>query len=147
MRVSPGPTWLAQRLVQRKEGNRMTQTTKPALKLFVPGKPVSVNAAYRHTGRRVYMTYAAFEWKQAVYYAVLEEVTIAKRRTSFKPPIAVRYLIQGVKGDADNYLKLCQDGVAAALLLNDKHFQVASAKVEPNTLPRGCWLEIQEVTE
>ncbi len=126
--------------------------TKTALKVsvFVAGHPVSVNAAYGQRGSRRFLTSAAETWKSAVswtVYAALPDTYKGYLNHLLPRPrrIAVAYRFRGVRGDADNYIKLTQDAIASAMRVNDKTFQVASATVEPGT--SGVWLEIQEIDE
>lgn len=118
----------------------MTTATATTLKVFVAGKPVSVNSAYGQRGNRRFLTAPARNWKDKVTWEVY--VTGARGRFA-RPRIAYRF--QGVKADADNLVKMTQDAVAAALDLNDKSFQVASVSVEPGD--PGCWIEIMEANQ
>lgn len=115
-------------------------------KFFVTGHPVSTNSMYgkRRTGG-LYLKPAARQWKQDVGWMVRAKLAEEKVR-SLPPALRISYAFQGVRADADNMVKAAQDGLAAALHLDDKQFQIGAALVERSGKP-GCWITIETLEE
>lgn len=93
-----------------------------------PGKVISVNHCYTHTGGRVYLRGEARRWRDTLadgigwtlYEAGLRGVALAR-------PILVRidasYTDEAHATDPTNLRKLVDDAVEAALGVNDRHVQ------------------------
>ena len=127
-----------------------TRKTKPAqsltisgLSVWVEGHPISVNSAYgtRRGGRGRYLTAAAQEWRQFVWIAFRIQSHI------FAPeqlPLRVHCTFYGVRGDADNYLKLTLDGIKRAIGIDDRHFSPVTAEVvrKRNNGQQGARIEV-----
>jgi Holliday junction resolvase RusA-like endonuclease len=112
--------------------------------VFVPGRPVSANAMYgfKRAGRgkgKLYLTTEAAVWEEAVRYEVLAKLGAR----ALRPPVTVSYRFTGIRADVDNLLKTTTDGLKHALGIDDRHFQIAGAVVEPGGEP-GVWLTIAD---
>jgi Holliday junction resolvase RusA-like endonuclease len=111
--------------------------------VFVAGTPVSANAMYGPRGRGAAkrLTKEAVVWRDAVADSLMEWRSAAR---ILGPALSVVCLVQGVRGDADNYLKLIVDGVKIGLMIDDRHFVRVSAEKRP--LRRGgkagAWIEV-----
>ena len=105
---------------------------------FVPGRPISLNQRLG-LGRRVFVTRAASQWMQDVYYAALA----AKEWDEIILYPQISYRFQGTKADVDNLLKCVNDGLKRALGRDDRYFSIVSATVLRCGEP-GVWITIQE---
>ena len=97
------------------------------MSVWVEGKPISVNSAYgaRTRGGR-YLKSEARAWRDLVWIAC------KMQPHGFTPeqlPLAVHCTFYGVRGDADNYLKLTLDGLKVAINLDDRYFSPVTAAV------------------
>jgi Holliday junction resolvase RusA-like endonuclease len=121
-------------------------TTVPFLKVFVAGKPVSVNLMYEAgSGGKKYGKHKSKEtqaWQAYVWY----EVARARAYTHghrLHLPLRIEMEFFQVKGDADNYGKATQDAIAQALDVDDRHFTevtVRRAAWVPRRREHGKWV-------
>lgn len=115
--------------------------TITGMSVWVDGKPISVNSAYgaRARGGR-YLTPEAKAWRDFVWLA------FKMQPHTFTPeqlPLAVSCTFYGVRGDADNYLKLTLDGIKLALGIDDKHFSpITCAVVRSKKDGQGARIEV-----
>lgn len=116
--------------------------TISGMNVWVEGKPVSVNSAYgnRRGGGR-YLTDAAQTWKMFVWAAFkMQPHTFAPDQR----PLAIHCVFYGVRGDADNYLKLTLDGIKTALGVDDQYFSPVTAEVvRGRTHGQGARIEVR----
>lgn len=97
------------------------------MSVWVEGKPVSVNSAYgaRARGGR-YLKPEARAWRDLVWIAFrMQPHTFDADQL----PLAVHCTFYGVRGDADNYLKLTLDGLKVAINLDDRYFSPVTSEV------------------
>lgn len=105
------------------------------------GRPTTVNHYTRHANGAHYKTPQAAAWTAQVQGAVHN--ALVAHRARLAPPVAVMVVLINVTGDADNYLKNVNDGVAAALHINDKHFHpVAVDKRKIAKQPKGAVIHL-----
>jgi Holliday junction resolvase RusA-like endonuclease len=97
------------------------------LSVWVDGRPVSVNAMYGALPRGGrYLRSDARAWRDLVWLA------FRMQPHRFRPeqlPLRVHCVFHGVRGDADNYLKLTLDGLKCALDVDDRCFSPVTAEV------------------
>jgi|SRR6185312_5377877 len=96
--------------------------------VWIPGHPVSVNAMYgaRRGTYAKRLTDEATVWRDAIANSLLRYRVPERQR---RQPLAVSFMVVGVRGDADNYAKLVCDGVKIGLLVDDRYFlRVTAAK-------------------
>ena len=126
-------------------------TTTPSrtrtLRIWIPGAAVSVNAMYQRTARgRVCLTQPARAWKNYVEQIVMYEALVAGFPTrDHLRDATIWYEFHKPRGDADNLVKLTQDGIAAGLGVNDRIFQVGSVTREwtGKSDQTGVWVTIE----
>ncbi len=139
--------------------SQLPSINKQVFVTFVGGKPVSVNSAYanrkpsaRNRGTRR-LTDAATTWRDIVIQSC--RVALAERRRTisqapiwWRLPLTVRVTLYGVRGDADNYLKLILDGLKVATGIDDKHFATVIASRSPYPLiTPGAAIEVWQAEE
>lgn len=122
------------------------------LEVWLPGTPVSVNGAYSRSAHGVYLTKVAREWRGYVRDVVGYEALAARFPTHERLRAAtLTLLVRKQRGDADNFCKLLQDGIAAGLGVDDKIFSLGSVRREwtGNGDRAGVWvlIEATEVAE
>jgi len=89
------------------------------MKIVVEGSPVSVNAAYRHTGRRTYMTPKGKAWKALVASAVRDVWTDAPtKRAQWR--VSISYWFRNRLSDVGNFDKLILDALEGVVYENDR---------------------------
>ena len=121
--------------------------TASALRIWIPGTAVSVNAMYQRNARgRVCLTQPARAWKTCVQQIVMYEALVAGFPTrDHLRDATISYAFHKPRGDADNLTKLTQDGIAAGLGVNDRIFQVGSVtrKWTGKSDRTGVWVTIE----
>ena len=117
--------------------------TISGLSVWVEGRPISVNMAYgnRRGGHGKYLKPEARAWSDFVWIAFRIQSHI------FAPeqlPLRVHCTFYGVRGDADNYLKLTLDGIKRAIGIDDRHFSPVTAEVvrKRNAGQQGARIEV-----
>lgn len=117
-----------------------TPEPAPYLRIFIPGKPVSVNSMYvagrgkNRSGRR--RTDAAVAWENTVWSYTLRHMTLCRLHggTALHLPLSVDVELYRLRknADPDNYLKAVCDGLKHALNVDDRFYSsVAAHRVEP----------------
>lgn len=129
------------------------QASQPLVRLAVETRPVSVNRALAFGRGHAYKPEPAKEYELAVYAAALEWrveqgywhlTTLAGMLQGSR----VRLTFWGVRGDADNYVKIALDGLARGLGVNDRCFtSVESVRVRTRPgLHAGVRIEVWPAT-
>ena len=102
------------------------QEPQPLLRVFIAGKPVSVNRMYvtgrgrnHYSGRR--RSNEAIAWQQCVW---VDCIRYRSPALSLLTTLTVEIDLYQLRANADpdNYIKATLDGLAQALGINDKHF-------------------------
>lgn len=133
----------------------------PYLRIFVPGKPVSVNSMYtagrggnRYGGRR--RTEAAQAWEQAVWAYTRSAMTSKMLRggTTLRKPLRIdlEFYRLRANSDVDNYVKCCLDGLKWALGVDDRFYDCVTARraavvCKPSTYPQGAVITVWEAAQ
>lgn len=109
---------------------------EPYLRIFVPGRPCSVNSMYtagrgrNRFGRR--RTDAALAWQQCVWAYTWSHMQKRKLRggTTLRKPlrIDVEFYRLRSNADPDNYLKCTLDGLKEALNVDDRFYDHVTAR-------------------
>lgn len=128
---------------------------QPYLRIFVPGKPVSVNRMYvagrgtnRHSGRR--RTDDCVAWEQSVWVEVRKHMALLGLHggTAMRKPlrIDVEFFRIRANGDVDNYLKCTLDGLKDALRVDDRFYSSVTARrgVVTPTARQGALVTVWE---
>lgn len=139
--------------------SQLPSINKQVFVTFVGGKPISVNSAYanrkpsaRNRGTRR-LTDAATIWRDTVIQSCRVAIADDRHRTELTPakwrlPLTVRVTLYGVRGDADNYLKLILDGLKTATGIDDKHFATVIASRSPyQPVTPGAAIEVWQAEE
>jgi|GEM_PF-3236771 len=128
----------------------------PRISLVVKGHPVSVNRAYGNvrTYGRKRLTEEAAIWRDFVRSAVMtwreDHGYPVAGPLELRTPLTVKCIFVGVRGDADNYLKLTLDGLKMGLAIDDREFAHVEAEMfrrSRNSVMQGCLIDIWEHTE
>jgi Holliday junction resolvase RusA-like endonuclease len=112
---------------------------QPYLRLFVPGKPVSVNRLYvagrgqNRYGRR--RTDEAVAWTYSVWFEVRTAMVKHHLRggTTLRKPLRIDVELYRLRANADpdNYLKATLDGLKDALGVDDRFYDSVTARRAP----------------
>src|SRR6185437_5894902 len=107
----------------------MSDTNHLLATVFVEGKPVSVNHAYRRGKHgKVYLADAANAWKMLVFAAIRQQ-WIGEIWQHAHLPLEIDLTFYAVRADADNLVKVTLDGVKEAIRIDDRHFSPVSSHV------------------
>jgi Holliday junction resolvase RusA-like endonuclease len=137
----------------------ITTTERRLLSVRVSGFPCTAN---QRLGRRkrsaygtppkkgdAYLTKKAKDWMGAVEQEAWLQLALLhnqKERLPIGRNLRVACTFVGVTGDADNYLKVTLDGLAAGLQVNDRYFNPVQAERQTaNGRPRGAIIDVYEV--
>jgi Holliday junction resolvase RusA-like endonuclease len=148
-------SWKARLLMVAKR--RRQSEPQPYLRIFVPGKPVSVNRMYAHGrggntyGRR--RTEEALAWQQTVWaytWSAMQKLKLRGGATMRKPlRIDLEFYRLRSNADVDNFVKGTLDGLKEALGVDDRFYDSVSAHrgLYAPTQAQGAVITVWEAAE
>jgi Holliday junction resolvase RusA-like endonuclease len=129
----------------------------PYLRIFIPGKPCSVNTMYvtgrgsnKYSGRR--RSDAGVAWENTIWAYTLRHMASQHLRggTQLKLPLRIDVELFRLRknADPDNFLKAICDGLKHALGVDDRFYNSVTARrgTDSRTQLQGCMLTVWEAS-